>query len=272
MPIDLSGNIDRWEADDLRQFTYIDSFSIPSTVTFNIFDTNGASLAPVAVQSGITVTISGASNVGMFFTFRQLPSSRGFYTYEWRAYGSGTAQSSLYTTTRGIFEISKTEPRSFVSYGAKGNVLRVSRQLIGRGDLTEFDVEPHMRAAYGYINARLGAVLTVPITPTPTYIAQGEEVIAVYTLYGEFGGSEKGEIPPSYKTLRDDFVKYLDDVVEGTATVDGTTRRSDAITHFTGGIEGGTPTFGRRDWIKQHVDDDITDAEATAAEDSDDEA
>lgn len=267
MPIDLSGNIDRWEADDLRQFTYIDTPSIPSCVTFNVFNTDGSTLAPVAVQSGLTVTISGADiTKGMFYAFRQLPSSRGFYTYEWHAYGSGTAQSSLYTTTRGTFEIVKTEPRSFVSYGAKGSVLRVARQLIGRGDLTEFDVQPHMEAAYGYINARLGSVVAVPLTaPAPAYISQGEEVLAVYTLYGSFGATEKGEIPPSFAKLRDDFVEYLDAVIEGKATIDGTVNGTAVsgtkVTQFTGGVEGGTPTFGRRNWIDQSVDEGVTDFE-----------
>ena len=270
MPIDLSGGLDRFEADDLRQFTFIDTVSIPSTVTFIIYDTNGASLAPVAVQSGVTVTISGGDiTKGLFYTFRQLPSSIGFYTYAWTAFGSGTAQSSLFTVTRGVFEIAKTEPRSFTSYGNKGNVLRVARQLVGRGDLTERDVEPHMTAAYGYINARLGAVVTVPLSPTPDYIAQGEEVLAVYTMHGTFGGTEKGEIPPAFTKLRDDFKEFIDGVVEGIITIDGTTRRSDPITFFNGGIEGGTPTFGRRDWTKQRLDQDILDAEADAAGDSD---
>lgn len=262
MPIDLSGNIDRWEADDLRQFTYIDSASIPASLQFTIYNTDGSVLAPVAVQSGVTVTISGGDiTKGMFYIFRQLPSSRGMYTYEWKAFGSGTAQSSLYTTVRGMFEIFKTEPQSFSTYGDKGNVLRVARQLVGRGDLTEFDVKPHMLAAYGYINSRLGGVMSVPLSPTPPYIAQGEEVIAVYTLYGSFGATEKGDIPAAFEKLRDDFVEFIDKVVEGEATVEGTLVSQGPVVYFTGGVEGGTPTFGRRDWSEQRVDSDILDHE-----------
>ena len=94
MAIDLSGNIARFEADDIRMFSYIDAVSVPTTVSFAIYNPDGTILPPTAVQSGMTVTISGGNNVGMFYVFRQLPSSRGFYTAEWKAYGSGTAQSS----------------------------------------------------------------------------------------------------------------------------------------------------------------------------------
>ena len=263
MPIDLSGNIDRFEADDLRQFTYVDTVSVPASITFTLYGPNGSIVDPVAVQSGITVTPSGSAASGMYYIFRQLPSSRGFYTGEWKAFGSGTIQSSLYVTNRFTFEIVKTEPRSFFSYGSKNNVMRIARQLIGRGDLTEYDIQPHMEAAHGYINARLGGVTTVPFSPAPAYIAQGEEIIAVYTLYGTFGGTEKNEIPPAFQKLRDDFVAFLDKAAEGLLTVDGIWPiEQGAITYFTGGIEGGKPTFGRSDWPYQVIDILITEKEA----------
>jgi hypothetical protein len=264
MPIDLSGNLDRFEADDLRQFTWIDTVSVPSTISFAIYNTDGSALAPVAVQSGVTVTISGGDiTKGMFYVFRQLPSSRGLYTQEWKAYGSGSAQSSLFITVRGMFEIYRTEPRSFSTYGDKGNVLRIAKQLIGRGDLTEYDVEPHMKAAYGYINSRLGGVMTTPFgLPAPSYIAQGEEFISVYTLYGSFGATEKGDIPAAFEKLRDDFVEYLDKLVEGEATVDGVIPSiGGPVSHITGGIVGGTPIFGRRDFPEQSIDQNILELE-----------
>lgn len=265
MPIDLSQNIARFEADDLRMFSYIDTVSIPSCVAFNIYGTDGSVLAPVAVQSGVSVTVSGGNiDKGMFYIFRQLASSRGFYTAEWKVWGSGTAQSSLFVVAREVFEIIRTEPQSFISYGDKGNVMRVARQLIGRGDLTEYDVKPHMEAAYSYINARLGSVVTVPLAPASNYIEQGEEILAIYTLYGTFGGTERGEIPPSFNKLREDFVGYLDAVVKGEATVDGTllTGTIGAINYFTGGIEGGKPTHGRSPWEDQIVDQNILDKES----------
>jgi hypothetical protein len=261
MAIDLTGNIDRFESEDLRMFSYVNTLSIPSTVAFAVYNTDGALLAPVAVQSGQSVVASGAATSGMFYIFRQLPTSAGFYTYEWKAFGSGSIQNSLFVTERGVFEIAKTEAVSFSTYGSKGNVLRVARQLIGRGDLTERDVKPHMLAAQSYIDSRLGAVLDVPLSPASSYIAQGEEVLAVYTLYGSFGATEKGEIPPAFAQLREDFVKFLDDVIQGTATIDGAMARSDVITAFNGGIEGGTPTFGRRDWSEQSIDQDVLDDE-----------
>lgn len=261
MAIDLSGNISRFEAGDLRMWRYIDNVSIPSCVAFNMYDVNGNVLAPTAVESGVSVVVSGGDTTkGNFYIFRQLPSSRGFYTAEFLAYGSGSAQSSLYTRQREVFEIYKTEPVSFYSYGNKNTVLRVSRQLVGRGDLTEYDVAPHMQAAKDFIDARLGMVVTVPFNPPTNYIRQGEEVLAIYTLHGTYGATEKGEIPPSFQKLRDDFIAYLDAVAAGEITVDGTFTAG-RITQFTGGIEGGVPTFGRRDFPMQHIDWNIIESE-----------
>jgi len=261
MAIDLSGNIARFEADDIRMFSYIDAVSVPTTVSFAIYNPDGTILPPTAVQSGMTVTISGGNNVGMFYVFRQLPSSRGFYTAEWKAYGSGTAQSSLYVLTREVFEIYKTEPISFHSYGNKNTVMRVSRQLVGRGDLTEYDIAPHMLAAYDFINAKLGTSVPVPFNPATNYIAQGEEILAIYTLHGTYGASEKGEIPPAFNKLRDDFLAYMDAVIAGEITVDGTLINTGRISQFTGGIEGGLPTFGRRAFEFQRIDWSILEEE-----------
>src|ERR1051325_9611279 len=98
MAIDLSGNIQRFEAGGFRMFAYQDTGSIPSCVAFNIFDVNGNLLVPSGVESGVTVTVSGGDiTKGNFYIFRQLPSSRGFYTTESMVYGSGTIQSSMYT-------------------------------------------------------------------------------------------------------------------------------------------------------------------------------
>src|ERR1051325_2879938 len=262
MAIDLSGNISRFEAGDLRMWRYIDNVSIPSCVAFNMYDVNGNVLAPTAVESGVTVVVSGGDiTKGNFYIFRQLPSSRGFYTAEFLAYGSGTAESSLYTRQRAVFEIYKNEPVSIYTYGNKNTVMRVSRQLVGRGDLTEYDIAPHMLAANAFINAKLGTTVTVPFSPATAYIPQGEEILAIYTLHGTYGASEKGEIPPAFNKLRDDFLAYMDGVIAGDITLDGTVINTGRITAFNGGIEGGLPTFGRRAFEYQIVDWNILEAE-----------
>jgi len=264
MPIDLSQNIQRFEAGDLRQFTYRDTVSVPSCVCFNLYNTDGSLLVPTGVESGVSVTISGGSiQGGNFFIFRQLPSSRGFYMSEWLAYGSGTAQSSLFVREREMFEIVQTEPVSFYSYGNKGIVMRVARQLIGRGDLTEHDVAPHMLAAYDQINARLGHITTVPFSPPTNYIAQGEEIMAIYTLFGTFGATEKGEIPPSFQKLYDNFMAYMTAVGAGEITVDGTAINMGKISAFTGGLDdsGGRATFNKLPFPLQHTDWNIIEAD-----------
>jgi len=264
MAIDLSGNIDRFEAGDLRMFRYIDNVSIPSCVSFALYNVDGTVLAPTDVESGVTVTVSGGDiTKGNFYVFRQLPTSRGFYTAEFLAYGSGTAQSSLFTRQREVFEIIRTEPMSFYAYGNKNTVMRVARQLIGRGDLTEYDVAPHMLAAYAQINARLGHIVTVPFSPATDYIAQGAEIMAIYTLYGTYGATEKGEIPPSFQKLYDNFMTYLTAVGEGEITVDGTAVNIGRISAFTGGLDGsgGRATFGAQPFTMQHVDWNIIEAD-----------
>jgi len=262
MATDLSGNIQRFEAGDLRMFAYQDTVSIPSCVAFNIYDVNGNLLVPSGVESGVTVTVSGGDiTKGNFYIFRQLPSSRGFYTTEWMVYGSGTIQSSMYTRQREVIEIYKTEPVSIYSYGNKNTVMRVSRQLVGRGDLTEADIAPHMLAAYDFINAKLGTSVPVPFNPATNYIAQGEEILAIYTLHGTYGAREKGEIPPAFNKLRDDFLAYMDAVIAGEITVDGTLINTGRISQFTGGIEGGLPTFGRRAFEFQRIDWNVLEEE-----------
>ena len=97
MPIDISRNIDRFESEDLKQFTFANTLTVPRTIDFIVFNTDGTTLAPVDVQSGLTVTVSAATanvgSVGVYYLNRQLPSSVGFYTYWWRAWGSSGGSS-----------------------------------------------------------------------------------------------------------------------------------------------------------------------------------
>lgn len=267
----ITGDVQRFESENLERFSYVSTVIIPATLQFAIFNTDGTTLAPVAAQSGHTVTVSAVAanvgSVGLFYLDRQLPVSVGFYSYEWRAWGSsgassGSLPSSLFVITRGSFEIAKTEPREFVSYGNKNNVLSVARIMVGRGDLTQRDIEPHMLGAYGYINGRLGKTITVPITPPPPVLARGEEVLTLYALHGTYRGSEKSELPPAIKQLRDDFVAYLDAVAAGEAIVTDSGvafRIDDDITVITGGSEGGKPTFNKVSFESQRVDTDEID-------------
>ena len=266
MPTDISANLDRYEADDLRQFSFVNTLSVPSTVAFVVKHTDGTTLAPVAVQSGVTVTISGASNVGLFYALRQLPSSVGMYTAEWYAYGSGTAQQSLFTVTRFTFEIYRTEAHSFYTYGNRAEVVRRARILFSRSDLTERDMRPYMEAADGWINGKLGMVMTVPFSPIPNLVREISNAGALYYMYSTRYAIEREEAPPGIVDQWDRYDEYLDAVAAGSATIEvqsGTlVRRDEEVSMFTGAVEGGAaPTFGMRDWEKQKVDDAVTDAE-----------
>ena len=264
MPIDVNQNIERWEAEDMRRFTLVMTPSVPSTVQHVVFNTDGNTLAPVAVQSGLTVTVSGASNVGLFYVLRQLPTSVGFYTHEWRAFGSGTAQQSLYIIVREEFEIIKTEPHSFFTYGVRADVVRRARQLVGRGDVTERDIRPMMEAGDGWIDSKLGKIITVPISPVPFSVREMANRMAVYFLYQSYYGAQKADMPSVIENQFDKDNEFLDGVVEGKWALAGSGVSfifEQPVSVITGGTADGKPAFGRSDWEDQRIDPTILDFE-----------
>lgn len=273
--VDIVGQLSRFEAEDTQKFSLVSTLTIPATVQFMVFNTDGNTLMPVIAQSGQTVTVSALAvnvgSVGLFFVNRQLPTSVGFYTYEYRMWGSSGASSgslvdSVYTVKRGEFEVTHTQPQSFFSYGDKVVVLGISRQLVARGDLTERDVQPYMEGADAYINAKLGTLFSVPITPTPNLLRDMSQVFATWGLWSDRVKSHKDDTPPAIVSRRDWFEDLLDNIVEGKAAIEvssGTIQRlEETVTAITGGIEGGVPTHGKSDFEDQEVDRNITDAES----------
>ena len=261
MPIDITGNIPRWEADDTRQFTMTATVNRPSTVAFIMFNTDGRSLAPEAVQSGATVAESG-TNTGLFYFNRVLPTSTGLYFYEWRSWD---AASRTYIV-RGEFEAIRTEPHSFWTYADIMDVVRTGRQIFQRGDITQRDMRPYLEAADGYIDGKLGMVMTVPVTPTPAIITDMSKIFSLAYFYSDRYSIEREAAPPAILQRKEWYEEYLSSVLSGTAvlvTSGGvTTRVVDEINKMTGSIDDGTPTFGLRDWPSQKVDADILDDEA----------
>lgn len=259
MPIDITRNIERYEAEDTFQFTLAASASRPNTVAFTVFNTNGNTLALEAVQSGATVAESG-TNTGVYHFERVLPSSVGLYTYEWRAWD---VTSRTYVN-RGEFEIIRTEAHSFYSYGDPVETVRTARQIFGRGDITMRDLRPYHEEADAWIDTKLSPIVTVPVTPTPNFLRYGSKLGALYFYYSFRYAVEKDAAPPGIVDMWEKFNEQLDAIVAGSASIAGVISVEDAISVMPGDFK---PVFDLRDPISQRVDPDLIDDE----EDRDDE-
>ena len=253
MPLDITRNIDRFEGEDTFQFTLTMTVSRPSTVAFVVYNTDGSTLAPETVQVSSNCAVESGTTTGLFYMNRVLPTSVGFYTYMWRAWDS----SSRPYTNRGEFEVIRTEPHSFYTYGTRVEVMKRARQLIGRGDITERDIRPHMEAGDGWIDSKIGVRVSVPLSPVPGWAREMSNRMAIYFLHQSYYSGQKTDEPPAVVRQFDKDNEFLDGVVEGKYSLVGETE----VVAITGGIEGGVPAFGRSDVEKQEIDTDITDFE-----------
>lgn len=260
MALDIVGNIPRLEASDTKQFTWASTITAPQTVAFHVYNTDGSTLAPEAMQSSSFFV--AASGGGVFYANRVLPTSAGLYFYQWTAWD---VASRTYIT-RGEFEIYRTEAHSFFTYADVTDVVRTGRQIFKRSDITMREVRPYLEAADGYIDGRLGKVFTVPLNPVPNIIRDMSKVFGLAYFYSDRYSTEKEDQPPPIIDRKDWYEEFLSSVVSGTAvlvTSGGVVSQvAEDFTVITGGIEGGTPQFGIRDWTEQTTDSDIKDAEA----------
>lgn len=254
MPIDITRNIDRFETEDTFQFTLTATVSRPNTVAFNVFNTNGNTLALEPVQSAAIVQESGAST-GLFYMIRVLPTSVGLYTYEWRSWDS----SSRTYINRGEFETIKTEAHSFFTYADVTDTIRTARQLFGRGDITIRDVRPYLESADGWIDSWLGRITTVPLGSSSAIVKDMSKVYGLYYYYADRYSVEKEDAPPGIVGRKDRYDELLQAVIAGSATIAGLgIGVEDKISVLPGDFK---PVFDMRDVIQQRVDPDLIAAE-----------
>ena len=261
MAVDITGGIPRYEASDTKRFTWASTETAPSTIAFNLFNTDGVSLAPAAVQaSSFFVAASGG---GVYYMDVVLPTSAGLYFYQWVPFDAASRPYTL----RGEFEVVRTEPHSFWTYANVLDVTRTGRQVFGRADITQRDLRPYLEEADAFIDSMLGLVVTVPVTPTPNLIVAMSKVFALANFYSDRYSLENVDAPPAILKRKEDYVELLASVVSGTAvlvTSGGVvTGTQQAITALTGSLPGagGVPVFGMRDFEGQVVDADIVEAE-----------
>lgn len=256
MPIDITGNIDRFEGGDTRQFTMTGTVTAPDTAEFVVFNTDGTSLALAAVQSGESVQNSGAVNLGLFYFNRVLPDTVGYYTTQWTSWDAN----SLPYILRSEFEIIRTLAQSFFSYGNVSDVLRTARQMFGRADITQRDIQDYMEPADDWINGKLGVIFTVPVTPAPPILRDMVKVYALCNFYSDRYNLERQDTPPAIVRRKEAYDEFLDEIVEGNAilhTQSGTVIRYDP--QITSTTDDFKPIFDHRDWEVQRIDPDIRD-------------
>jgi hypothetical protein len=201
----ISDNIPRFEADNAKQFTYTSTVTRPATVSFTIYDSNGTGMALSAVSainSGNVVAESGTTT-GLFYINVVVPTTRDFYVSEFIGYDA----SSLTYRTRTEWEVISSIPTSFFSYSAIADTLRISRTIIGRADLTFWDVKRYVEVAHDKINARLGNLYTIPVSPTFPLIQDMERTFAIYDLLSDV--FLKKSIPTPLQKRKDEYDKIL---------------------------------------------------------------
>jgi phage gp36-like protein len=265
MAENLSGNIDRFEANDLKQFTMVATASRPSTVGYNLYDPLGA-LLPVnsitAANSGITVQESGALTARFHIEY-VLPTTEGFYIGEWVAYDAASRTGKV----RDEFEVVRTEATSFFTYGNLPDILRTGRQIFGRGAITPREFQPYMQSADGIIDSKLGTIdaITIPLSPVPAIVQEWNKTITLWHFYSERFAINREQPPPGLKDRYDEAIESLTDIQSGNSILhvsSGVVYK--AAYDFSSTTVGYKPVFDMRDFEQQRVSPDILDADASA--------
>lgn len=256
-PINISKDIPRFESLTTKQFTFTSTQTVPSTISFVMFNSLGTSLSMSdinLINSGAVVSDSGTgptSTQGQFYINITLPETRGFYLAEFIAFDSNSKP----YRNRSEFEIINSIPTSFYVYGDVSDALRVARRVIGRSDLTFYDIQRYMESAHDQINAHLGEMYTVPISPVFPLLKDIERVYAIYNLYSDLSIKDIPSALTERKREFDDLVNMWGTgslslpVQSGTSLLFRTTPESNTEDYLN--------VFDNRDFIQMRVDPDL---------------
>ncbi len=265
---DLSGGIDRFEGDDVQQFTITATVTRPQTVAFALYDQSGAALplgnisslnaaSTVAESHTAATTLSGLYHIEFI-----VPATPGLYHYKWELFDT----SSRPAVSRNYFEIYRTDAVSFFSYGNMADILRTARVMLGRGDVTAREIQDYMQPADATIDMKLGTVMTVPVTPCPI-LRDWNKVITLWTMYCDRFGTAREEAPPGLYDRYKEVMKTLTAIQSGTAVL-SVASGSVVSASFTIGstTEDYKPVFDSRDWEVMRIDPDLQEADDAADE------
>lgn len=248
---DITREIPRFESEDTFQFTLATSPRV-SSIQFMVFNTDGNTLAPAAVQSGVSVSESG-TNTGLFYVSRILPTTPAIYTYAF----IGWDAASLTYTTRGYFEIYKTEILSFQTYADITDTVRTARQIFGRGELTFRDMRPYLESADAWIDTKLRPIATVPVSPTPNFLRDASKVGGLFMYYSDRYAFQKDDAPPGIVERWRQYNELIDAIVAGSASLVGVDVSDQPIDI---NMDGYKPIFDFRGVEDQRIDPDLIDA------------
>lgn len=216
---EIPGGIQRYQAEDFRQFTLTTTPVRPTTVSYVLYDPNGASLALSSispVNSGVTVqesAVSGVNSTGLFHIEYTIPATLGFYIGEWKAFNTASQAAII----RHEFEIYRTEPRSFLSYGNVADVLRTARVLFKAYEFTARDIQDYMEPADDRINAMLANVMTVPVTPNMPILRDCVKAMALWGIYTDKFAEVKRDAPPGIYSHYKSCMEFFAEVMSGNA-------------------------------------------------------
>jgi phage gp36-like protein len=265
---ELSGGIDRFEGDDVQQFTMTATVTRPQSVTFAIYDQQGAvlplgnisslnALATVAESHTIANTLTGLYHIEIV-----VPATPGLYTQEWRLYDT----SSRAAVTRDYFEIYRTDAVSFFTYGNVADILRTARVMLGRQDVTARELQDYMQPADATIDMKLGTVMTVPVTPCPI-LRDWNKVITLWTLYCDKFSTQKEDAPNGLYERYKEVMKTLTQIQSGNAVLSVTSGSVLQVSYTIGSTtEDYKPVFDSRDWTEMRIDPDLQEADESADE------
>lgn len=266
---EIPGGIKRYQADDFRQFTLTATVTRPTTVTYALYDPLGA-LLPIssisAVNSGLTVqesAVGAVTSTGLYHIDYVIPATPGFYVSEWKAFNA-TSQGAI---IRQEFEVIRTEARSFYSYGNVADVLRTARVLFRAHDITAREIQDYMEPADNKMNALLGRVMTVPISPTPAVLRDCNKALTLWGFYNDRFAEVKREAPPGIEARYTACMEFIAEVMSGNAvlvTDSGIIQQSLVMGSTT---EDYKPIFDLRDFEVMRTDPDRIDAEDAEDED-----
>lgn len=258
---EIPGGIQRYQADDFRQFTMTATITHPTTVSYALYDPLGALLLVNSisnVNSGVTVAesaVGAVTSTGLFHIEYVVPATPGFYTSEWKAYNA-TSQAGV---IRQEFEVIRTEPRSFLSYGNVADVLRTARVVFKAYDITAREIQDYMEPSDDKINGMLGKVMTVPVTPNMPILRDCNKAMSLWGFYSDRFAEVKKEAPPGIKEHYDSCIKFFAEVMSGNAVLVTDSGVITLPTGFRSTTQDYKPIFDLRDFEVMRVDPEVID-------------
>lgn len=256
---EIAGGVQRYQADDFRQFTLTATVTRPMTVTYQLFDPLGAllpitSISPVNsgvfVQESATIAVNSS---GLFHIEYVIPTTVGFYTSVWKAYNVASQAGVI----RQEFEVIRTEPRSFRSYGNVADILRTARVIFKQHDITAREMQDYMEPSDNRIDSMLAKVTTVPVDPAPPILRDCNKAFTLWAFYSDRFAAVNDEAPPGLQDRYDKCMEYFTEIMSGNMVLVTDSANIEAVLTLDSTTVGFKPVFDMRDFGSMRADPDL---------------